>query len=179
MAGSPCPARPCSRGCPDGGVGSAQRAGRGRAVRRAGPQREPVPCLRRAPRRPPPAQPQLRGETPRRQPRHGRCAPGAVPVGLECCAPARRGGPGLAARSRARPPCGERGGAGPGRAAAGGCRRRGAAEPRWSRGAPVAAGLIPFPPLPGRAPRGSGCEAGARTQEERPVLGENKQAKKK
>lgn len=117
------------------------------------------------------------GGLPAGKPRHGRCAPGAVPAGLERCAPARRGGPGLAARSRARPPCGERGG--PGRAAAGGCRRRGTAEPRRSRGAPVAAGLLPSPPLPGRAPRGSGCEAGAGTQEERPGLGENKQTNRK
>lgn len=76
------------------------------------------------------------GGLPAGKPRHGRCAPGAVPAGLERCAPARRGGPGLAARSRARPPCGERGGAGPRQAAAGGAGRpspAGAEALRWRR----------------------------------------------
>lgn len=73
-------------------------------------------------------------------------------MGLECCAPARRGGPGLAARSRARPPCGERGGAGPGRAAL---------EPRRSGGG----GIDSLPPAAGQgAPRfrlrGRGSDAG-------------------
>lgn len=99
----------------------------------AGPVPPPGPA---APSPGPAAAARGAGGLPAGKPRHGRCAPGAVPAGLERCAPARRGGPGLAARSRARPPCGEREGAGPRQAAAGGAGRpspAGAEALRWRR----------------------------------------------